>query len=219
MISFVTDFSRKLCGDTHLDATGEIGLFKIVGESAVAAGIRRMEAVTAEKAEELIGKELAELQEIRSLLKTKDTVSSINKLIEENKSLQKEMEKLLAAQAGALKGQLISKAEKVNGVNLIAARLPLGDTNAIKTLAYQIDGELDDAVIVFGAEVKGKPQLMVTINKELTQTKGLHAGNIVRELAKEIQGGGGGQPFFATAGGKNINGIDAALAKAKSLIK
>ena len=218
MITFDKDYSRELCGGTHVDATGEIGQFKIVGESAVAAGIRRIEAVTAEKAETLIEKELDELNQIRAMLKSKDTANGIAKLIEENKKLQKEVEKLLAAQAGALKGELINKAESVNGVNLIVAKLPLGDSNAIKTLAYQIEGEVDNAVIVFGAVVKDKPQLMITINKELVGSKGLNAGTMIRELAKEIQGGGGGQPFFATAGGKNADGLDAALAKAKSLI-
>lgn len=218
MITFDKDYSRELCGGTHVEATGEIGQFKIVGESAVAAGIRRIEAVTAEKAETLIEKELDELNQIRAMLKSKDTANGIAKLIEENKKLQKEVEKLLAAQAGALKGELINKAEALNGVNLIVAKLPLGDSNAIKTLAYQIEGEVDNAVIVFGAVVKDKPQLMITINKELVGSKGLNAGTMIRELAKEIQGGGGGQPFFATAGGKNADGLDAALAKAKSLV-
>lgn len=218
MITFDKDYSRELCGGTHVDATGEIGQFKIVGESAVAAGIRRIEAVTAEKAETLIEQELDELNQIRAMLKSKDTANGIAKLIEENKKLQKEVEKLLAAQAGALKGELINKAEAVNGVNLIVAKLPLGDSNAIKTLAYQIEGEVDNAVIVFGAVVKDKPQLMITINKALTSSKGLNAGTMIRELAKEIQGGGGGQPFFATAGGKNADGLDNALAKVKSLI-
>ena len=218
MITFDPEFSRELCGGTHVQASGEIGQFKIVSESAVAAGIRRIEAVTAEKAEALVNKELNELNAIRALVKSKDTAKAVTKLIEENKKLKKEVEQLLAAQAGALKDTLLAKAEAVNGVNLIAAKLPLGDTNAIKTLSFQLEKELKDAVIIFGAEVKGKPQLMVNISKDLVASKGLNAGTIIRELAKEIQGGGGGQAFFATAGGKNVAGLDAAIAKAKEMV-
>ena len=218
MITFDAAYSRELCGGTHVQASGEIGQFKIVAESAVAAGIRRIEAVTGAKAEELINKELKELGELRALVKSKDAAKAVAKLIEENKKLKKEVEQLLNAQAGALKDQLLGKVKPLNGVNFIAARLPLGDSNAIKNLSHQIEQELEDAVIVFGAEVKGKPQLLVHISKNLVESKGLNAGNIVRELAKEIQGGGGGQPFFATAGGKNVAGLDAAIAKAEEMI-
>ena len=106
----------------------------------------------------------------------------------------------------------------INGVNFISAKLPLNDSNAIKTLAYQLENEIGDALIVFGAEVNDKPQLMVTVSKNLTESKDLHAGNMIRELAKEIKGGGGGQAFFATAGGKDASGLDKALARAKELV-
>jgi len=220
VITFDKDFSHELCGGTHVPATGEIGLFKILSESSVAAGIRRIEAVTAENAEEFIKSELEELEQVRRLLKNPLNVAkNVQSLQEENKKLKKEIEKLLAAQANALKDQLKASATKVDGLQLIAARLPLNDSNAIKNLAYQLEKEIDNAVIVFGAEVKGKPQLTIVINKELTQSKGLNAGNIIRELAKEIKGGGGGQPFFATAGGKDIGGLDRAIEKAKEFIK
>jgi len=219
MITFDPDFSRELCGGTHVRSTGEIGLFKILGESGVAAGIRRIEAVTAKEAQQYVMDELKTLDDVRELFKNpKNVVKSVSDLQEENKQLKKEVEQLLAAQANALKGDLLAKAETVGDVNFLSARLPLGDGAAIKNLAYQLEKELTPTVIVFGAEVNGKPQLMVTISKELTESSDLHAGNMIRELAKEIKGGGGGQPFFATAGGKDVNGLDAALAKAKEMV-
>jgi alanyl-tRNA synthetase len=219
VITFDKDFSQELCGGTHVDATGEIGYFKILAESGVAAGIRRIEAITGDKAQSYINKELDELNNVRALLKNpKSVVKSVESLQEENKSLKKELEQLLAQQANALKGQLLGQVEEVNGVQLLATKLPLNDTAAIKNLAYQLEKEIENAVIIFGAEVKGKPQLMVVVNKALSEGGKYHAGNMIRELAKEIKGGGGGQPFFATAGGKDVSGLDAAIAKAKTLI-
>jgi alanyl-tRNA synthetase len=220
MITFDKSFSRELCGGTHVPATGEIGLFKILSESAVAAGVRRIEAISAEKAEAFVNQELEELKAIRELFKNPiDTVKNVASLQEENKNLKKEIEKLMAAQAGGLKDELKSSAKNISGVNFIAKKLPLNDTKALKNLAYQLEQELGDALIVFGAEVNGKPQLMVTISETLTKEKDLHAGNIIRELAKEIQGGGGGQAFFATAGGKDASGLDAAIQKAENFLK
>ncbi|MCG8332046.1 MAG: alanine--tRNA ligase [Chitinophagales bacterium] len=219
IITFDKDYSRELCGGTHVKATGEIGLFKIVSEGAVAAGIRRLEAITADQAQAYIKSELDELNEIRQLIKSPtQTAKSVASLQDENKQLKKEIEKLRAAQASAMKGELKNKVEAINGINYLAAKLPLDDSNAIKTLAFQLEEEIGDAFIVFGAEVKGKAQLTVMISKNLTESKGLHAGNIIRELAKEIKGGGGGQPFFATAGGKDASGMDSALAKAREVI-
>lgn len=219
VITFDKNFSRELCGGTHVPATGEIGLFKILSESAVAAGVRRIEAVTAGKAESFINKELEELNAIRALFKNPTgTAKNVAALQEENKSLKKEIDKLQSAQAGSLKEDLKKGATSINGINFISKKLPLNDSKAIKTLAYQLEQEMGDALIVFGAEVNGKPQLMVTISETLTKEKDLHAGNMVRELAKEIQGGGGGQAFFATAGGKDASGLDRAIEKAKEMI-
>jgi len=220
IITFDRDFSRELCGGTHVNATGEIGLFKIVSESAVAAGIRRLEAITAERASEHINQKINELEEIRQMLKNpKEVAKSVASLQEENKQLKKEVEKLRAAQATALKGDLKQQMEDINGVNFLATKLPLDDSNAIKTLAFQLEEETGNAFIVFGAEVNGKAQLTAMVSKGLVDSHGLNAGNIVRELAKEIKGGGGGQPFFATAGGKDVTGIDRALAKAREVLE
>ena len=220
MVTFDKDFSRELCGGTHVNATGEIGTFKILSETGVAAGIRRIEAVTADRAKSFIDKELSELKEVRALLKNpQDSAKSVAALQEENKALKKEIERMLQAQAAGLKTSLKADFADKGEYKLLAARLPLQDSNAIKNLAYQLDKEVDNAVIVFGAEVNGKPQLTVVINKELAASRDdLHAGKIIREAAKEIKGGGGGQPFFATAGGKDVNGLDAAIAKVKEML-
>ena len=217
VITFDKNFSRELCGGTHVQATGEIGLFKITTETSVAAGIRRIEAVTAAHAENFLVSQLDELNEVRSLFKgAQEPVKAVTALQEENKALKKQVEQLVAAQASALKDQLKAKVEQVNGVNFLAAKLPLGDSAALKNLAYQLEGELGNACIVFGAEIGGKPQLMVAVSKELTER--LHAGNMVRELAKEIKGGGGGQAFFATAGGSDASGLERAVGKARELV-
>ncbi|MBV6656021.1 MAG: alanine--tRNA ligase, partial [Mameliella sp.] len=219
IVTFDRSFSRELCGGTHVGATGEIGVFKILSESAVAAGVRRIEAVTADHAATFIQKELDALNNVRQLLKNpKDVAKSVSSLQEENKTLRKEVERLRAEQANALKGGLKETVEAINGVNFLSAKLPLDDANAIKTLAYQLEEELGNAFIIFGAEVKGKPQLTIVVSKGLTESHGLHAGNMIRELAKAIKGGGGGQPFFASAGGKDASGLAQALANAKNMI-
>ena len=219
VITFGKDYSVELCGGTHVPATGKIGLFKIVSEGAVAAGIRRIEAVTAENAVSLIKSELAELEEIRAIFKAqKNTAQSVKNLIEENRQLRKELEKLMSEQAGSLKDELVIKAETLDNYRLLVAKVVLNDANAIKTLAYQLEKDLGNSVIVLGAVVQDKPLLTVIISKGLVESRGLDAGKMVRELAKAIDGGGGGQPFFATAGGKNSAGLDAALGKVKEML-
>ncbi len=219
VITFDKDFSSELCGGTHVPATGDIGLFKITSEAAIAAGVRRIEGITAGVAEEYINKKLQQLSDIQALFKNPNApVKNVAALQEENKNLRRAIDKLQATQAGNLKDELKDKVENIDGVNFIASRISLNDAKAIKTLAFQLKDELTNAVIVFGAEVNNKPQLTVAISENLTKEKDLHAGNIVKELAKEIQGGGGGQPFFATAGGKNAGGLDAAIAKAREVL-
>ncbi|MEL7021109.1 MAG: DHHA1 domain-containing protein, partial [Bacteroidota bacterium] len=148
----------------------------------------------------------------------KHPAKNVAALQEENKQLKKQIEALRTAQANALKGNLLQQVEVVNGVNFLATQLPLDDSNAIKTLGYQLEKELGQAVIVFGAIIKEKPQLMIIVSKELVTSHGLNAGQMVRNLAQAIKGGGGGQPFFATAGGKDVNGLPQAIANAKSLL-
>lgn len=219
VITFDKNFSRELCGGTHVTSTGKIGQFKILAEGAVAAGIRRIEAITADKAEAFVNDELNELKAIRALLKSSsETARHVEALQEENKKLKKELDKLVAAQASGLKENLKSIIEKVNGINFIAAKLPITDANAVKTLAFQLEKELGYAVIAFGAIINGNPQLTLMISNEVVASHGLDAGKMIRETAKAIQGGGGGQPHFATAGGKNPDGLDEALAKTRELL-
>ncbi len=220
MITFDPEFSRELCGGTHVQATGEIGPFKIISESAVAAGIRRIEAITARKVEKYLRGELKELDTIRELVKNpSQPARQVENLLEDNRRLRRELEKLLAQQASALKGQLLEQAESINGLKFIGARLALQDSGALKNLAYQLEQELGESVILLGAEINDKPQLLMVISRPLTEKPGLHAGNLIRELAREIKGGGGGQPFFATAGGKDAAGIDQAIALAREKLK
>ena len=219
MITFDSDYSSELCGGCHVPATGKIGLFKITTETAVAAGVRRVEAVTAQAAEAYVNKEIDTLNAVRSNFKqAKDAPKQVAALIEENKNLKKEIEQLMQAQANALKSELLGAFENLNGINYLGKVLPLSDGNAIKNLQFQLEKEVGNAVIVFGAEVKGKPQLSIMISKELAASRDLNAGTMIREAAKAIKGGGGGQAFYATAGGKDASGLQAAVDQAKSML-
>jgi alanyl-tRNA synthetase len=219
VITFDANFSRELCGGTHVAATGEIGYFKILSESAVAAGVRRIEAVTAKNAQEYIEKELETLQAIRVLFKNPANLTKqVADLQDENRHLRRELEKIQQDQAGDLQTTLKSKAQLMHGYHLLVERIDLEDANLIKSLAFNLEKEIGNSVIVLAAKVQDKPRLFVRISEELTDSKNLHAGNLVRELGKEIKGGGGGQPFYAEAGGSDLDGIPAALSKAKDLL-
>ncbi|WP_207423012.1 alanine--tRNA ligase [Desertivirga brevis] len=220
VITFNPEYSMELCGGTHVSSTGQIGFFKIISEGAVAAGVRRIEAITGKAAESYITEQNKLVNEIKALLKNpKDIAKSIESLLEENAKLKKEIEKSILEKAGNLKHDLAAKAQNINGVNLIAERVDLPNADAVKNLAYHLKDIVENLFLVLATENDGKPGITVMISEKLVEEKGLHAGNIVRELAKEIKGGGGGQPFFATAGGKDAAGLGAALEKAKGLIK
>jgi len=219
VITFEDEFSKELCGGTHVKATGQIGYFKIITESAVAAGVRRIEAITGVAAENYINAQTLLLNQLKELLKNpKDLPKSVEGLLDENSKLKKEIEKTILEKSSGLKNELAQKAEAVNGINFIAQKVALPNAEAVKNLAYQLKDIVTDLFLVLAADFDGKPSLTVMIAENLVKEKGLNAGNIVRELAKEIKGGGGGQPFFATAGGSDASGLDAALAKAKSFI-
>jgi alanyl-tRNA synthetase len=219
VITFDPKFSVELCGGTHVSATGNIGLFKIISESSVAAGVRRVEAVTAEGAEEYFNGSLALLNTVKSLLKNpKDVAASVQGLLEEKHALEKKLEVLNQERANVLKDQLAAKATKSNGHTLILERVSLPDADSLKSIAYALRNQFDDLLLILAADVDSKPQVAVMIGEKLAATNKFHAGNLVKELAREIDGGGGGQPFFATAGGKNLNGLGAVIEKAKKLI-
>lgn len=211
-------FSVELCGGTHVPYTGMIGVLAIVSESAVAAGIRRIEALTGAAALRFFSEKIRQSKMVSELLKSVNPIKAVEDLIQENNSLKKELEKSIHDKVIHLKETLIGQAENIENLHFIARKVDLPNADAIKSLSYALRDSLENAVIVLAAELNGKPFLSVMISDTLVKEKNLHAGNIIRELAKEIGGGGGGQPFLATAGGKNMAGIAQALSKAKSLI-
>ncbi len=194
-------------------------MFKIISEGSISAGVRRIEAITAEAAEAYVNDQFQLVKEIQELLKNpRDVKKSIEALIQERNDLRKELEALHTQQAGALKGDLIRAIEQVGGTNQIIAQISMPSADALKKLAFELKNEVDNVIAILAAEIDGKPQVAVLISDNLITEKSLNAGLLVRELAKEIDGGGGGQPFFATAGGKNLAGLPSVLVKAKLLL-
>ncbi len=219
VITFDPKFSVEFCGGTHVPFTGNIGLFKIVSESSVAAGVRRIEAVTAEGAEQFVNEGLELLSEVKAILKNpKDILASTKSLMEEKHVLEKKLELVYQHQANVLKDELAGKAIKSSGYTLISENVSVPNAEVLKNIAYALRNQFDDLLLILAADVDGKPQVTVMIGEKLETTKKYHAGNMVKELAKEIDGGGGGQPFFATAGGKKLEGLDSVLKKASAMI-
>lgn len=211
--------SIELCGGTHVKATGNIGFFKIVSESAIAAGIRRIEAITAVEAEKLIYEEFDALHAIRQTLNNpKDTLAAIGKLVSDKAELEKEMARVELSRLNDLKNSLLNRIQNRNGINVLAAIVEVPNAGALKDLAFQVKENVDNLYLFLGAEIDGKASLALMISENLVKEKNLHAGNIIRETAKEVNGGGGGQPFFATAGGTNPGALESALKKAVSFI-
>lgn len=219
VVTFGKDFSVELCGGTHVNATGQIGYFKIISEGAVAAGIRRIEAVTAVKAEEYFDQQTATLNEVKAILKnSKDVTKGLATLVEEHHELQKQLQHLLKEKAQSIKQALLAKVEKRQGMNVIIEKINFDSAEEIKNVLFEIRNQLENCFCVVAALVKGRPSLSVIISDDLVKEKNLDAGKIIRDLAKEINGGGGGQPFYAQAGGSKPEGIDSALAKARQLV-
>ena len=206
--------STELCGGTHVQATGEIGMVRITSESSIAAGIRRIEAISAAGVEQLLDAQQDSLSEARELLNnTPDLLTAIRKSVEENSELKKQLDGFLQEKIQALRDQLIAQATETNGIKVIQLQTDLS-TDAIKTLAFQIRNLIGEKLFfVAGSVYEGKPSLTILLSDDLV-ANGMIAVNIAREAAKEIQGGGGGQPFFASAGGKNAAGIAKAIEKA-----
>jgi alanyl-tRNA synthetase len=210
--------SIELCGGTHVKATGNIGMFKIVSESAIAAGIRRIEAITGGKVEELIYDYSSMVEDVRSILKQANIQQAIQKIVSENESLKESIENFQKEKTDSLFNQLKNRTEVFDGVNYIELNLPVSP-NIIKDIAYRFKNHFNDNNFVFiaGSVFDSKPTLIIMLSQDLVQ-KGKNAGSIVREASKLIQGSGGGQPFFATAGGKDTEAIQEAILKAKELI-
>ncbi|MCK4561971.1 MAG: alanine--tRNA ligase, partial [Flavobacteriaceae bacterium] len=211
--------SIELCGGTHVKNTGDIWHFKIMTESAIASGIRRIEAVTNDAVRDYFLVQDKELLKVKNVFKNPSNIlKAIESLQDENSKLKKEMEQLLKEKAGSLKDDLIKNIENINGVNFISAKVEL-DSNTIKNLAFDLANKIDNLFFIAGSNFNNKAILTVYISKNLIADKNLNAGTIVRELGKYIQGGGGGQAFFATAGGKKPEGISDALENAKNYLQ
>ena len=212
--------SVELCGGTHVPATGQIGSMIITSESAISAGVRRIEAITSDHAEVFVKKNMDELNEVKSVLNnTQNLKKSVEDLLAQNSRLQKQIEEFERKAASGIKQELKNKIQLINGVNVIAEVIQLDSAQAVKDLAFQLKGEIDNLFLALGSVIGGKPSISVMIAENLVAEKGLNAGVVVREAAKEMQGGGGGQAFYATAGGKDISGLAAAVDKARSFVK
>jgi alanyl-tRNA synthetase len=211
--------SIELCGGTHVKNTADIWHFKITSESAVASGIRRIEAITNDAVKDFYFENNRAYFEMKDLLNNaKEPVKALQNLQAENSDLKKQIEQLLKDKAKNVKGDLKTEIAAINGINFIAKKVDL-DASGIKDLCFELGGEVDNLFAVFGSDTNGKAILSCYISKNLVAEKDLNAGTIIRALGKHIQGGGGGQPFFATAGGKNPTGIEAALKASKEYIE
>ena len=216
VITFDKDYSVELCGGTHVAATGQIGLFKIISESSIAAGVRRIEALTAEGAEKFVNQNLEKVSRLSEALKNPDDLEqAVESLIKEKHRLQKDLEKIHVQQANAMKDNLIGKVAEREGVNVLIEKVSLPSSDTLKNMAFGLKAKVDNLFLVLAAEIQNKPQIAVMISDNLVADKNLNAGNLVKELAREIRGGGGGQPFFATAGGKDVSGLDKVVEVAK----
>jgi len=212
--------SVELCGGIHVPATGQIGLFKIISESAIAAGVRRIEAITGKQAEKYVNDQMKILDSIReSLGGSKDLAGTIKNLLKENKELSKKIEAFGRERLKIIKANLKKKILIKDGVNIIAGQVNVDNDSMMKDLAFQLKQEVDNLFLAIGADIGGKPALTVMISENLVNERGLNAGKIVREAGREIKGGGGGQPFYATAGGKDVSGLKPAIDKAVTFLK
>ena len=219
VITFDKNFSVELCGGTHVPSTGEIGLCKIITETSVATGVRRIEAITSQQAYALLSEQEAVISELNALLKApKDLVKAVASLIEHANSLQKTVANYQAKEIGGLKTELAKQISSASGIPALIAQVNVPNADALKNVAFDLQTEAGSLFCLLVSEIDGKASLALAISKDLVESKSLNAGTIVRELAKEVQGGGGGQPFLATAGGQNPAGITKLLSLAPSYI-
>lgn len=220
VITFDSGYSVELCGGTHVPMTGQVGLLKITSESSIAAGVRRIEAITADAAEGYVNQNIQLLAQVKQLFSNpKDLLKVVENTLEEKNILAKQIEKIQFEQAGMIKKQLIETADTANGFTSIINEVQLPNADALKKIAFELKNQFRDLLLILAADIGGKPQIAVMISERLISEYKLNAGTMVRELAKEIKGGGGGQPFFATAGGKDLGGLKNVVGKANGLIK
>jgi alanyl-tRNA synthetase len=211
--------SKELCGGIHVKNTAEIWHFKIISEGAVAAGIRRIEAITGDAVKDFYKNQETTLAEIKETLKNpQDILKSVASLQDDNAKLKKQIEQLLKEKIDGLKNTLVSDFLEINGINFLAKQVDLS-MSATKDLAQAIGTSKPNSFVFLASIEDNTPNIHCYISKELVAEKGLNAGNVIRELGKYIDGNGGGQPFFASGKGKNVNGIAAALEKAVDFLK
>ncbi|BAX79393.1 alanine--tRNA ligase [Labilibaculum antarcticum] len=211
--------SIELCGGTHVKATGQIGYFKITSESAIAAGVRRIEAITSVKAEQFINDKLNTLKEIECIFKSnQNLIKNITDLMNENSGLKKDLDGFVKDRLKIVKNDLKGNISILKDVNIIAESITVGSAGDIKDIAFQLKGEVDNLVFISGADLNGKANITIMFSDNLVKEYDLNAGAIIREAAKEIKGGGGGQPFFASAGGKDPKGLEKAIEVAKKMV-
>jgi len=218
IIAFDPEFSVELCGGTHVPFTGQIGMFKIISEGAIAAGIRRIEAITAGKTEEYYNEQEHLLGQISDLLKNpRDIIRGLRNLVEENQQLQKIAGEFEKVRLKEIKESLKQQIRQHNGISFLAATVDL-DMESMKNIGFEMRTEVGNLYLVLVSSSEGKVNLLVTLSDSLVNDRKMNAGQIIRELAIEVQGGGGGQPHIATAGGRNPEGIPALLKKAETFV-
>ena len=210
--------SCEFCGGIHVSSTGRIGMFKIISEASVAAGIRRIEAITGKGCEEMFYALEDSINAIKSLFNNaKDLKGVIEKYIDEHDSMRKDIEKFRAEAIERTKKKLIERAETIEGIKVVKAILPI-EANSAKDLVFKIREAIPENLLcVIGSTANDKPLLSIMLSEDMVKEHGLHAGNIIREAAKLIKGGGGGQPHYASAGGKDLNGLGEAINKVVEL--
>jgi len=212
--------SVELCGGTHVKNTGSIGLIKIISESAIAAGIRRLEAITASKSEEYINEKLTSIDDVAALLKSTGNIrESVEKLLAENSSLKKSIEKFQTYSSAAILKSLEENAITIKDMQFISGQVETESADMLKTIAFEARKKSDNTVLVIGSSINGKASILVMVSDNLVKSRNINAINIIKEIAAEINGGGGGQPFLATAGGKKPEGITNAIKKAEEYIR
>ncbi len=214
-------YSVELCGGTHVGATGELGLFKIRHESAVAAGVRRIEAVSGKAAEQYIDEQFVLLQGIRETLKSpKELQKSLDNLVSENTELKRKLEKVETRQLNDLRRQLLDKVQVLAGVNFIGEEVEVSNADALKKLCFDLKNDLKDYLVILAANIEGKAAVAVLIDESVAAAKGFDAPGIIRqEVAPLIKGGGGGQKSLATAGGQDVSNLAQVIENVRALLK
>ena len=223
MVRVVTmdpDYSVELCGGTHVGATGELGFFKITSEGAVAAGVRRIEAISGAAAEDYVNSQLEQLEKIKEALKNpKDVLKALGSVNEENTALKKQIEKFEQAQLITLRDALKQKVQAVNGSNFIGEVVEVSSADALKKLAFELKPQVPNHIIALASAIDGKASIVLLFDEAMAQQKELDASAIIKQkIAPLIKGGGGGQKTLATAGGQDISALHLVLETVKSLL-